>query len=78
MLGKLLAGAWGYIAAAGAVIVALLTLLAGAKKAGKNEVIADAAKKELEDVRTANAVDQDVASTKPSSRRDELRKYQRD
>jgi hypothetical protein len=73
-----LAGAWGYIAAAGGMILAVLVVLFQAKKAGKNEVIVEATKKELEDVKKATEVDRDVAVTKPDDVRGRLRKYQRD
>lgn len=75
---RLLAGAWGYIAAAGAALVAVLVVLFQAKKAGQNEVIAESAKKEVEDVKTAHEVERDVATTKPDDVRKRLSKYQRD
>lgn len=56
----MLAGAWGYIAAAGAALLAVLVVLFQAKKAGQNEVIAESAKKEIEDVKAANEVERKV------------------
>ena len=73
-----LAGVWGYLAAAGGMILAILVVLFQAKKAGKNEVIVEATKKELEDVKKAAEVERDVAVTKPDDVRERLRKYQRD
>ena len=73
-----LGGAWGYIAAAGAALIGVLAMLASAKKAGKDEVKAAAAEKEIEDVKTAQKVEHDVAVTKPDARRKLLDKYRRD
>jgi len=73
-----LSGAWGYIAAAGAALAAVLIVLLQAKKAGKDEVIAEVAKKEVEDAKTANKVETDVARTKSDAVRERLRKYHRD
>ena len=74
-----LAGIWGYVAAAGAVLIAIWSMLASAKKSGKDEVKAAAAEKEIEDVKTAQKVERDVAVTKPDAVRKRLRdKYSRD
>jgi hypothetical protein len=73
-----LSGVWGYIAAAGAALLAIGVLLASAKKAGKNEVLADSAQKEVDNARQAHEIEREVAVTKPDARRDELRKYERD
>ena len=78
LLKGFLAGAWGYIAAAGAALLAVLVVLFQAKKAGKDEVIAAAVKKEIEDVKKAADVERKVAVTKPDAVRDGLRKYERD
>lgn len=77
-LKRSLAGIWGYVAAGGAVLVVVFVALAKAKKAGRDEVIADTAKKELENVKKAAEVDRDVATAKPDDVRDRLRRYQRD
>ena len=74
----MLSGAWGYIAAGAGALLAVLVVLFQAKKAGKNEVIVEATKKELGDVKKAAEVDRDVAVTKPDAVRERLRKYQRD
>jgi hypothetical protein len=75
----LLSGAWGYIAAAGAVLLAILLALREAKKAGQTEVIAESAKKEIEDVKKANEIERDVATTKPDDvRKRLLDRYSRD
>lgn len=75
----LLSGAWGYIAAAGAAIAAVLLALHQAKKAGQTEVIAESAKKEIEDVKTANEIERDVATDKPDDvRKRLLDRYSRD
>jgi hypothetical protein len=75
---RLLSGVWGYIAAAGAALLAILLALREAKKAGQNEVIAESAKKEIEDVKQANEIDRDVSVSKPDDVADRLRRYQRD
>jgi len=75
---RFLGGIWGYVAAAGAVAVALLLALAKARQAGKDAVKAEDAKKELDDVRKAAKVDQDVATAKPDDVRDRLRQFRRD
>ena len=75
----MLAGAWGYIAAAGAAILAVLIVLFQAKKAGQNEVKAAVAEKEIENVTKARKVEQEVARTKSADVQRELRdKYSRD
>lgn len=70
---------WGYLAAAGAAIVAVLALLLGAKKAGKDQVKAEAAQKEVENATTANKVTQDVDRTPTADVQQRLRdKWSRD
>lgn len=73
-----LSGAWGYIAAAGAALAAVLVVLLQAKKAGKDEVKAAVAKKEVENAKTANEVERTVSTAKPDELRKRLSKYQRD
>ena len=73
-----LSGAWGYLAAAGAALAALWVVLAKAKRSGENEVIAESAKKEVEDVKTAQKVEREIATAKPDAVAERLRKYQRD
>ena len=78
-LNGFLGKAWGYIAAAGAALLAVLVVLRTAKKAGKDEVIAESAKKEIENATTAQKVETDVARTKPDDvRKRLLDKYSRD
>jgi hypothetical protein len=74
----LLKGAWGYIAAAGAALLAVLVVLFQAKKAGQNEVKVEAAQKEVENAKTRNEIDRAIATTKPDDVRERLRKYSRD
>lgn len=73
-----LGGIWGYAAAALAAVLGVLAVLASAKRAGKSEAQADAAKKELENVRKAGDVEREVATAKPDAVRKRLRKFQRD
>jgi hypothetical protein len=74
-----LAGAWGYIAAGAGALLAVLVVLFQAKKAGKNEVIVEVAKKETEDVQKAAEVEREVATTKPDAVRSKLLdRYSRD
>lgn len=78
-LGGLLGGIWGYVAAAGAAILGILAVYGSGKKAGKTEVEAAGLKKEVENVKTAQEVEQKVAVTKPDAVADELRnKWSRD
>lgn len=73
-----LSGAWAKILAAGAAVGAVLLILFQAKKAGKDEVIAETAKKEVADVKTAHQVEREVSTAKPDAVRERLRKYSRD
>jgi hypothetical protein len=75
----LLKGAWGYIAAAGAALLAVLVVLFQAKKAGQNEVKSAVAEKEVKDAKTALEVEKGVATTKPDDVRSKLLdRYSRD
>jgi hypothetical protein len=72
-------GIWGYIAAAGAALVAILAVLAKAKQSGRDEVITAQAKKEVENVKTAQKVEREVAVAPPVDVHKRLRdKYSRD
>lgn len=73
-----LGGVWGYVVAGLATFVAILIALAKAKKAGRDEVVAETAVKEIEHAKQANEIDRDVATTKPDDVRERLRHYQRD
>ena len=73
-----LGGLWGYVAAAGAALVAILAVLARAKQSGREEVITKQAKKEVENVKTAQKVERAVATAKPDDVRKRLSKYSRD
>lgn len=74
----ILSGVWGCVAAAGATLLAILFALREAKKAGQTEVIAESAKKEVEDVKKAHEVEREVSLSKPDDVRKRLRLYQRD
>ena len=67
-----LGGVWGYVVAGLATFVAILIALAKAKKAGKNEVIVEVAKKDTQDVQKAAEVERKVATTKPDEVRSKL------
>jgi hypothetical protein len=73
-----LSGIWGYLAAAGAALVAILAVLAKAKQSGREEVITKQAQKEVENVKEAQKVDRTVATRKPDDVRKRLSKYSRD
>jgi hypothetical protein len=75
---KFISGVWGYIAAAGAALLAVLVILFQAKKAGQNEVIAESAKKDLEDAKQANEIERDVATRKPADVHELLKRFRRD
>lgn len=67
-----LGGIWSYVVAGLAALAGILALLFSAKKAGKDEVRAEVAKKEVEDVKKANEVERSVATAKPDDRRGRL------
>ena len=74
-----LGGTWAYIVAAGAALAALFVALAGARKAGKDAVKAEAAEKEIANATTASKVTQDVARTSTDDVSKRLRdKWSRD
>jgi hypothetical protein len=74
-----LSGIWGYLAAAGAALVAILAVLAKAKQSGREEVITKQAKKEVENVKKAQKVERDISVAKPADVHKRLRdKYGRD
>ena len=64
------AGIWGYVAAAGAVLIAILTIYRSGKSSGINEVVVKTKEKEVENVKTARKVEKKVSALPP----DELRK----
>lgn len=72
------AGIWGYVAAVVAAIAAVFTAWQVAKKSGKDELRADQAKKELQDVKKARKVAKSVAVANPDDVRKRLRKFRRD
>ena len=65
-------GIWGYAAAAGAALIAVLAVYRSGKSSGINEVVVESAKKEIENVRTANEVEREIVTAKPDERRDRL------
>lgn len=69
-----LGGIWGYVAAFGAGLVAVLAIYRSGKSSGQNEVIVKTKEKEVENVKTARKVERKVAALPP----DELRKRLRD
>ena len=69
-----LAGVWGYIAAAVGSLLAVLVVLSRAKKAGRDEVVVETQKKELENVKEAGKVEREVAAAGPAARRERLLK----
>lgn len=73
-----LSGIWGYVATGLAALAGILAVLFSAKKAGKDEVRAEVAQKEVENAKKANEIERTVSTTKPDAVRERLRKYQRD
>ena len=65
-------GLWGYAAAGAAALIAVLAVYRSGKSSGANEVVAESAKKEIENVRTANEVEREIVTTKPDERRARL------
>lgn len=79
MIRRILGGIGGYLAAAGAALLGVLAIWASGKRAGKGDVVAERAQKELEHAKTGQQVDQDVATRKPDDVQQRLRdKYSRD
>lgn len=66
-------GAWGYIAALGAALVAILAMLSKAKKSGIDETVAKTKEKEVENVKKAVEVEREILTTKPDVKRKRLR-----
>ncbi len=71
----MLGGVWGYIAAGLAALAGVILVLAKAKKAGRDEVVADTATKEIEDVRKAAEVERKVTTTRTDDVRERLRDH---
>lgn len=67
-----LSGIWGYVAAFGAGLVAVLAIYRSGKTSGQNEVIVKTKEKEVENVKTARKVEQGVTASKPDARRKRL------
>lgn len=78
MIPAFLKDIWGYIVAAGVALLSLLIILFQAKKAGKDEVVADTAKKEIADAKTAHDIDENVSTSKPDDVNERLRRFTRD
>ena len=71
--------AGGYLAAGIALAVGILTALSKAKQSGRDEVVAKSAKKEIENVTTANKVSEDVSHAPADDVQQRLRdKWSRD
>ena len=68
------AGIWGYVAAAGAVLIAILTIYRSGKSSGINEVVVKTKEKEVENVKTARKVEREIAATPADERRARLLK----
>lgn len=66
-------GLWGYVAAAGAALVAVLAVYRSGKQSGINEVVVKTKEKEVENVQKAQKVEREVSTTEPDARRDKLR-----
>lgn len=69
---------WAGLGAILAGFLAVLAIFRSGKSAGKNEVIVEAAKKEVENAKTANEVRRSVATASSADVDKRLRKYRRD
>lgn len=69
-----LGGIWGYLAAAGAVLLAVLAIYNKGKSSGINEVVVKTKEKEVENVKKAAKVEREIAATPADERRARLRK----
>lgn len=68
-----LKGLWGYVAAAGAALVAVLAIYRSGKQSGVNEVVVKTKEKEVEDVKKAVSVARKVDATPADDRAKLLR-----
>jgi hypothetical protein len=76
---KLFSGIWGYLAAALTGLVAILSLLLGARKAGKDAVVAEQSKEAFDNVKVAKDVERDVRGKSADAVRERLHdKWRRD
>lgn len=69
---------WGYVIAAGAVVLAVLAALGMARRSGAKAVEIKATEKALEEAKESNAIDKEVRSDTDAVLYDRLRKYTRD
>jgi hypothetical protein len=69
---------WGYLVAAGAIVLAVLVALAGARRSGRKAERADQTEKALDQAKESNAIDKDVRADTDDALAAKLRKYQRD
>jgi hypothetical protein len=74
----LLSKLWGYLAGAGALVIAILAALGMAKRAGKKEEQADETAKSLQQAKESNVIDQSVHNLSQSDLDKRLRVDQRD
>lgn len=76
-----LTGVWGKLAAGAvvvlAVLAAILRVLAGAKKAGRDEEIVKQQQARVEAKNIADQVDNDVGAMTEAHKREELRKWKK-
>ena len=69
---------WGYVIAAGAVVLAVLAALFSARRSGEKAVEVKATEKALEQAKDSNEIDKAVRADTDDALAAELRKYQRD
>lgn len=73
---------WGYVAAFGGFILAMLLFWNKAKKAGKKEVKdavnAKSTDKVIDTIKKEKEIEKDIKATPASSRREQLRRYTSD
>jgi len=66
-------GIGGKLAIAGAAVLGIIIALGRMKKAGRDEAVAESAKKEIENVHEAQKVEREIAVTKPADVQQRLR-----
>lgn len=74
----MLAKIYGYLAAAGGLLVAILAALGLAKREGRKEAQTDELKKSLEQAKEASEIDSKVRDSSSADIANELQKYTRD
>jgi hypothetical protein len=69
---------WGYVIAAGALILAVLAAVAGIRRSGAKAEREEQTEKALDQAKESNAIDKSVRADSDDTVADKLRRYTRD